>query len=79
MVRIKFVNLVISPVYGNCAPGDIVACDEAFARHCVEDLRCAAYLAAPAAPPPAPPAEVAAPPQPESKARNSAPKTKAKG
>lgn len=49
MVRIKFTNLVVSPVYGNCAPGGIVACDEAFARHCVEDLRCAEYLTAPVA------------------------------
>ena len=66
MVRIKFLNLIVSPVYGNCAPGDIVACDEAFARHCVEDLRCASYLAPPAAPPPEPsqaPVEVVAEPE----------------
>lgn len=44
MVRIKFTNLVISPRYGNCAPGDIVSCDESFARHCVNDLGCAVYL-----------------------------------
>jgi hypothetical protein len=61
MVRIKFVNLVISPVYGNCAPGDIVACDEAFARHCVEDLRCASYLVPVPSPPETHPAVEASP------------------
>lgn len=49
-VRIRFSRLVISPVYGNCAPGSIVACGADFARHCVEDLGAAEYLAAPAAP-----------------------------
>lgn len=62
MTRIKFLNVVVSPVYGTCAPGDIVACDEAFARHCVEDLRCASYLAEKPSPEPSPaPVEVAAP------------------
>lgn len=50
MVRIRMTKLVISPVYGNCAPGSIVACGEAFARHVVEDLGAAEYLAAPVAP-----------------------------
>lgn len=50
MVRIRFTNLVVSPTYGNCAPGDIVRCGEAFARHCVEDLRSAEYLDKPKVP-----------------------------
>jgi len=49
MVRIRFKRLVISPQYGNCGPGDVVSCGESFARHCVEDLRAAEYLPAPAA------------------------------
>ena len=50
VVRIRFQKLVISTVYGNLAPGSILACSEAFARHCVEDLGAAEYLAAPVAP-----------------------------
>jgi len=69
MVRIKFLNLVISPVYGNCAPGDIVACDEAFARHCVVDLRCASYLSSPVAPPPSSEPEVAEVPAPKKRGK----------
>lgn len=47
MARIQFTRLVISPTYGNCGPGDIVQCSEAFARHCVEGIESAVYLDAP--------------------------------
>lgn len=45
---IKFKRLVISPTYGNCGPGDVVrGCSDAFARHCVEELKAAEYMDAP--------------------------------
>lgn len=44
MPRIKFDRLVISPIYGNCDTGDIVQCSDAFAKHCVNDLRAAKYV-----------------------------------
>lgn len=53
MRQVKFSRLVMSPVYGNCGPGDVVRCDDLFARHVVEELDCAVYVDAPA--------EVAAP------------------
>lgn len=51
MARIRFTRLVISPTYGNCDLGDIIQCSEAFARHCVNDLRAAEYLEVPASKP----------------------------
>jgi hypothetical protein len=44
MKRIKFTQLVISPQYGNLQPGSILACSDAFADHCVNEIRCAQYL-----------------------------------
>lgn len=49
-IRVKFKQLVVSPVYGNCGPGDVIACDSSFARHVVEDLGCAEYLEKASAP-----------------------------
>lgn len=47
MRQVKFHQLVISPVYGNCGPGDIVRCDDLFAQHVVDDLKCAVYVDVP--------------------------------
>ncbi len=49
-IRVKFKQLVVSPAYGNCGPGDVIACDPSFARHVVEELGCAEYLEKAAAP-----------------------------
>lgn len=49
-IRVKFKQLVVSPVYGNCGPGDVIACDPSFACHVVEELGCAEYLEKAAAP-----------------------------
>lgn len=51
-VRVRFKQLVVSPAYGNCGPGDVVVCDPGFARHVVDDLGCAEYLEKPVAPAP---------------------------
>ncbi len=44
MRRVKFHRLVMSPVYGDCGPGDLLRCDDTFARHVVDDLGAAIYV-----------------------------------
>ena len=44
MVQIEFDRLIVSEQYGACGPGDVVRCDEDFARHCVITLGAARYV-----------------------------------
>lgn len=61
-VQIKFTASGCSSVTGNFAPGDLLRCDEAHARHLVDEVGCAVYEgAAPA--PKAQPAEQPAKPR----------------
>ena len=47
MVVVRFKRAVFSEQYDACAPGDILRCDEAFARHVVHNLAAAEYVQAP--------------------------------
>lgn len=49
-VQIKFTASGCSSVTGNFAPGDLFRCDEAHARHLVEEVGCAVYVGAAPAP-----------------------------
>lgn len=51
MKRIKFTKYGSTNVLGNFEPGTIARCDDAFAKHLVEELRVATYLDAPPVPP----------------------------
>ena len=53
--QIKFTTSGATSATGGFGPGDTLRCDEAFARHLVEEARCAKYIDAP---PPAEPAPV---------------------
>lgn len=44
MPTIKFIRGGCSSLFGNFAPGDVLKCSEAEARHFVEDASCAKYL-----------------------------------
>jgi hypothetical protein len=56
MVVVRFKRVVFSHRYGSCAPGELLRCDEAFARHVVHDLAAAEYVEAPRlVAPPVPP------------------------
>lgn len=53
--QIKFTTSGASVITGGFGPGDTLRCSAAFARHLVEEARCAKYIDAP---PPAEPAAV---------------------
>ena len=57
MVTIRFFRPVFSPQYGTFGEGDLLRTGEAFARHCVGEIKAAEYVEAAL-----PPAKVA--PQP---------------
>lgn len=60
MVVVRFKRTVFSARYGSCGPGDLLRCDEAFARHVVSDLTAAEYVEpAASVPPVSPPARSA--------------------
>lgn len=44
MVVVRFKRAVYSERYDACGPGDLLRCDEAFARHVVHDLGAAEYV-----------------------------------
>lgn len=47
-VQIQFTASGSSSAFGNFAPGDILRCSEAQARHYVDEARCAKYVQTPA-------------------------------
>lgn len=47
-VQIQFTASGSSSAFGNFAPGDILRCSEAQARHYVDEARCAKYAQTPA-------------------------------
>jgi hypothetical protein len=58
MVQIKFIKYGANSAFGGFAPGDRMRCDEAMAKHLVEEVGVAEYAAAPA---PAEPVQAPAP------------------
>lgn len=46
MVQIKFTTLGANSAVGSFGPGDLLRCNEALARHLVEEVKCAVYVAA---------------------------------
>jgi hypothetical protein len=48
---IRFDTVVYSPQYGAFAAGDLLRCGEAFATHCVANLKAAKYVDAALSPP----------------------------
>lgn len=64
MAHIKFNTRGSSAAFGNFAPGDLLVCSDAQAKHFVEDAQCATYVdTAPAEAPAAAPAEKKAAPK----------------
>ena len=49
--QIKFLVGGANSVCGGFAAGDILRCSQAFAKHLVEEVKCAKYMDAPAAEP----------------------------
>jgi hypothetical protein len=45
MVQIRFKAFGASTEFGSFAPGDLFRCNEALARHLVEEAQCAEYVA----------------------------------
>ena len=43
MQRIRFTTFGATSAGGSFSPGDIMRCDDALARHLVEEARCAVY------------------------------------
>jgi hypothetical protein len=48
MVAVRFKTFGSNTAFGDFAPGDILRCSDAMARHLVDELRVAARLEAPA-------------------------------
>lgn len=48
-MQIKFIVGGANSLCGGFVAGDILRCSEAFAKHLVEDVKCAKYIDAPAA------------------------------
>jgi hypothetical protein len=46
MVQIKFTTFGASSAIGSFAPGDLLRCSEATARHLVDEAKCAKYVGA---------------------------------
>ena len=44
MVQIKFITLGANSAIGSFGPGDLLRCNESFARHLVEEVKCAVYV-----------------------------------
>jgi hypothetical protein len=59
MVQIKFTTYGASSALGSFAPGDLLRCSEATARHLVDEAKCAKYVAAAPQEEPAKPEEEA--------------------
>lgn len=47
MVKIKFVVGGANSAFGGFSAGDILACSESMAKHLVDDVKCAKYIALP--------------------------------
>lgn len=46
IVQVKILKTIVSSQYGALSYGDVLRCGAAYARHLVEDLAAAKYLAA---------------------------------
>lgn len=48
MAKVRFVAFGSNTQFGSFAPGDVLTCSEALARHLVNEIGCARYVETPA-------------------------------